>query len=62
MSLYTLDEEYDGRGFSKDVENGYYVEDQEVEEEVKEDAAKEGDKADPDVSIVVMKLSTLVMR
>ncbi|KAI0112000.1 heat shock protein Hsp88 [Daldinia grandis] len=30
------------------VENGYYVEDQEVEEEVKDDKKDEGDKKDPD--------------
>jgi len=30
------------------VENGYYVEDQEVEEEIKEDEKEDGDKKDPD--------------
>lgn len=39
------------------VENGYYVEDQEVEEEVKED--KEGDDKDPDVSISLPPTSVL---
>jgi heat shock protein 4 len=33
------------------VENGYYVEDQEVEEEIKEDEKEDGDKKDPDVSL-----------
>ncbi|KAK8929866.1 Heat shock protein hsp88 [Metarhizium anisopliae] len=32
------------------VENGYYVEDQEVEEEIKEDEKEDGEKKDPDVS------------
>lgn len=32
------------------VENGYYVEDQEVEEEIKDDEKEDGEKKDPDVS------------
>lgn len=32
------------------VESGYYVEDQEVEEEVKDEKKEDGDKKDPDVS------------
>ncbi|KAK3324229.1 heat shock protein 70 family [Cercophora scortea] len=38
------------------VESGYYVEDQEVEEEIKEDETKEsGEKKDPDVSTFAMR-------
>lgn len=42
------------------VENGYYVEDQEVEEEIKEDDGEDGEKKDGDVSLSSISWQHLV--
>jgi heat shock protein 4 len=42
------------------VENGYYVEDQEVEEEIKEDENEDGEKKDPDVSLSFFQSERLI--
>jgi heat shock protein 4 len=40
------------------VESGYFVEDQEVEEEIKEEKKEDGEKKDPDVSFILPSFSS----
>lgn len=43
------------------VENGYYVEDQEVEEEIKDDEKDDGEKKDPDVSLQRLRVASPII-